>query len=255
MGFQKSSKSYAQYASFAQGAIVMRSNAPRDGFTPRVNKIGNTVYEQQHEEFEGTLYEIEYRDGDYGAQWMFKFTDGSDEYILTDRVGGSYAQHIISALAKASVDLSQPITLAPWKMDRKDDPTKYVTGCVVRQHGEKITRIYCSSRTPEDKRDGAKPLPDKEEKILSGKVVYDDTEIIKFLSSVVDTVQKRIDVAREKLFAAAINPKSVAATNAGAEPAGVQQGLDALYTNTPDPTSKKTAKPKASGQSYGDVPF
>ena len=97
MGFhQDHGASRATYAKFADGKIVLTSRDPRDGFTERVNKVGNKVYEQAHPAFTGELLSIEFRESDYGNQWQFRFADRIETVYISDRVNGSYAKGIIT---------------------------------------------------------------------------------------------------------------------------------------------------------------
>jgi hypothetical protein len=114
MGFHHATgQSVATWASFADGKIVLRSRDPREGFIARVNKVGNTVYEQRHEAFTGRLQNIRMTDNDYGSQFCFNFADGDDTYIITDRMDGSYARAVISYLASDAFDPAASVGVAP----------------------------------------------------------------------------------------------------------------------------------------------
>ena len=233
MGFHQSTGgSRYTYASFADGKIVLRSKEPREGYTARVNKIGNTVYEQMHEEFTGYLRAIEARENDYGSQWCFTFEDAPEKYIITDRLNGSYAKSIISALASADYDPNEKITVAPWRMDDPKGGDKYIVGAVVKQRGQKLARKYCSPNTPEDKRNGATPLPVLKEMKVSGKMVYDDTDQIEFLTGVVATINGRL----------------------GATPAEALPSAPSAPVSEALPTAPSTAKP-SKRDNPSDVPF
>lgn len=196
MGFhQDFGATRATYAKFADGQIVLTSRDPRDGFTERVNKVGNKVYEQRHPAFTGDLLGIDFRESDYGNQWQFKFADRIEQVYISDRVNGSYAKGIITALANEAFDPTKPVTLTPWRMDDPRGGDKYMVGCTVKQSGTKIARAYVSPNTPADKLNGAKTLPPMQEVTVSGKKVLDDTDQIVFLTDLVRAINDRIQAA------------------------------------------------------------
>jgi hypothetical protein len=196
MGFhQNNGGAKATYAKFADGNIVLTSREPRDGFTGRTNKVGNTVYEQKHDAFTGELLGIDARETDYGNQWQFRFADRIEQVFISDRINGSYAKGIITALASEAFDPTKPITLSPWRMDDPRGGDKYMVGCTVKQQGQKIARAYVSPNTPADKLNGAKTLPPMQEVTVSGKKVLDDTDQIVFLTDLVRVINERIQAA------------------------------------------------------------
>lgn len=188
----------ATYASFADGKIVVRSKQERPGFTERTTKIGTVVYEQKHGAYQGTLESIDIFENDYGIQWHFRMNDGGQTTILTDRINGSYAKGIISALANTAFDIEQPVSLEPWRIDM--EAGKYIVGCNVKQNGKALPRVWCSPNTPEEKRNGAKPLPKLQEVTLSGKKVYDDTDQINVLKDEVTKIMARVQALNDKKF-------------------------------------------------------
>ena len=194
MGFTNNTGgNHATWASFADGKIVLRSKDPREGFTARVNKIGNTVYEQRHNAFVGYLTEIGSSDNDYGSQFLFKFDDEGGSYILTDRLDGSYARAIISHLSSDAFDPTKPVTLTPWRMDDPKGGDKYIVGCNVEQNGKKLPRKYCSSRVPEDKRAGAQPFPEITMVRINGKMQMDSSPIVDILTKEAEAINERIN--------------------------------------------------------------
>lgn len=220
------------YAGFANGQIVLRSREAITGYTERVNKLGNTVYEQHHPAFTGRLQEIQFRDGDYGAQWVFKFKDKGDLFAITDRVNGSYAKGIITALANESFDPAKDVTLSPWRMDDPRGGDKYMVGCAVKQDGQRIARAYVSPNVPEDKRNGAKLLPPMQEVKVSGKTVLDDSDTIDLLTKLVEEINAKVSKA-----------------------AGVVQASGASKPQTFDEMMEQHRAKATSGPVPDDVPF
>lgn len=188
----------ATYASFADGKIVVRSKQERPGYTERTTRIGTVVYEQKHGAYQGTLESIDIFENNYGLQWHFRMNDGAQTTILTDRINGSYAKGIISSLANEAYDIAQPISLEPWRIDMENG--KYIDGCNVKQGGKALPRVWCSPNTPEDKRNGAKPLPKLQEVTLSGKKVYDDTDQINVLKDEVTKIMDKLQTANYAKF-------------------------------------------------------
>lgn len=194
MGFHHATgQNVATWASFADGKIVLRSRDPREGFVARVNKIGNTVYEQRHEAFTGRLQNIRMTDNDYGSQFCFNFVDGDDTYIITDRMDGSYARAVISYLASDAFDPVKPVTLVPWKMADKNDPDKYFVGCKVTQADKELPRRWVSHRVPEDKRNGAQPFPEMAMVKVNGKMTPDATPIIELLCKAAEEITAKCE--------------------------------------------------------------
>lgn len=230
MGFTNNAGgNYATWASFADGKIVLRSKEPREGFTARVNKIGNTVYEQRHNAFEGYLTEISSSDNDYGSQFLFKFEDASGSYILTDRLDGSYARAIISHLAVDSFDPTQPVTLTPWRMDDPRGGDKYIVGCNVQQGGKKLPRKYCSSRTPEEKRNGAQPFPEIQMVRINGKMQMDSSPVVDILTAEAEKINARLSSvpmpAKQKAQPAGTSAEAQAWATSDAKPRPVMTDI------------------------------
>ena len=241
MGFhQDHVATRATYAKFADGHIVLSSREPREGFSARTNKLGNTVYEQKHAAFTGTLLGIEARETDYGNQWNFRFADRLETYYISDRINGSYAKGIICSLAHADYDPTKPVTLTTWRMDDPRGGDKYIVGATVKQAGNKIPRAYVSPNTPEDKRNGAGTLPPMQEVTVSGKKVLDDTDQIVFLTDLVAKINERILSANVTMQNATPSP-----TGPGPSPAA--QSFDEMM-------AQHRAK-ATSGPVPDDVPF
>lgn len=250
MGFtQGSQQSYAQYASFADGKIVLRSKTERDGYTQRTTKVGTVVYEQKHNAYEGVLESIDIFENDYGIQWHFRFIDGGQTTIITDRINGSYAKGIISSLANPLYDIDSHVSLEPWRMDL--DAGKYIVGCAVKQNGKTLPRVWCSPNTPEDKRNGAKPLPKMAEVTVSGKKVLDDTDQINVLKDEVAKIMQRIEAGNAAKLDDYLTKQAAAKTSPPVDP-------DAMFGTGPQNQSELFAEVRAkatSGPAPDDVPF
>jgi hypothetical protein len=168
------------WAKFAEGKIVLSSKEPRAGYVSRVNKNGNTVYEEHHDAFTGVLQSVEISESEYGKQFVFRFFDGKGYYNITAGYSSRYAKTMISALASPAVDLQDQVTLVPYSF--KNDKDKTVTGVTLMQRAVKVPPAY-----------SRETLPPLREVKIKGQIQYDDTEIMDFLEARVnDTIRPRL---------------------------------------------------------------
>ena len=186
MGFHDSTHAGNKvYASITRGKIVLSSREAREGFTQRINKAGNTVYEQEHGAFTGYLVDVSVYEADWGTQWNFVFRDSADatapQVVMTAKLDSAYAKSLLNSLCNPAADLSLPVTVTPYLYE-KDGKQK--AGTTVTQRGQKIAWQYT--------RDNG--LPPMMEIKVKGEVVWDSTEIIEFFKAKVDTeIKARID--------------------------------------------------------------
>lgn len=181
MGFHSSPAAPATtWAKFAEGKIVLSSKTPREGYVSRVNKAGNTVYEQAHDAFTGYLSDITISESEYGKQFVFRFESELSYYNITAEYSSRYAKTILIAMAAPQYNPAEKVTLVPYSF--KNDKDKSVVGVTLRQGGEKIPAAY--DRTT---------LPPLREVKVKGNTIWDDTEVMDFLEARLnDTIRPRI---------------------------------------------------------------
>ena len=181
MGFHAASPGPSTtWAKFAEGKIVLSSKEPRAGYVSRVNKNGNTVYEEHHDAFTGVLQEVQISESEYGKQFIFRFFDGTQYYNITASYSSRYSKTMLNALASPAVALQDQITLVPYSF--KNDKDKSVVGVTIQQRGVKVPPAYDKTTLP----------PLREVKI-KGQIQYDDSEIMDFLEARLnDTIRPRV---------------------------------------------------------------
>lgn len=98
------------------GRIVKSSKVQNaDGTaTQRINKAGNTVFEEYYPFFTGTLVDIQTKMAtEYGDKIIFSFvTNDGTSYTFDTSLYGSLADRLLKTLP--NLDLSKKITIAPW---------------------------------------------------------------------------------------------------------------------------------------------
>lgn len=178
MGFHESTNGPSKtWAKFAQGKICLSSREPRDGYTERVNKAGNTVYEQYHDAFTGYLQDVTATDeGDYGRQWIFTMQDEGRQFAFATGYSTRYAKSMLNALCNPALDYNAKMTLKPYAFE--NDQGKKIVGVTIYQ-GEKITGAYDKTTLP----------PLREVKV-KGETMWDDTEVMEFFEAKLSEVIK-----------------------------------------------------------------
>ena len=161
------------YCHFANGKLVVSSKTERDGFTPRVNKKGTTVYELFHDAFTGRLESVAVETNDYGTQVKFTCTgDGpTDRYVISCGIRSRYSQCLAGAfmtLLNERAYLTKPLTFKPYEFPDKQDPERIVSGVTLMHGGQKVPTAFASHRTPDADLSGRTKLPPPVE-VVDGK--------------------------------------------------------------------------------------
>lgn len=175
MSFITNSAPKVTWAKIAQGKIVLTSKEERDGYTARVNKLGNTVYEKFFEGFEGKLVSIRTQDGEYGCQYIFSFKDGEDFVNIAIGCESKYANHLILRLLSSQIDIKQPFSIKPYSFQSEEG--NQISGLNVFQNDLKIQPAYSKEDMPQ---------PDKV--IIKKKLTYNWTPVTDFLEERMKTV-------------------------------------------------------------------
>ena len=152
------------YCHFANGKLVVSSKTERDGFTARVNKLGNTVYEQFHDAFTGRVESVEVETNDYGTQVKLTCTgdNPTDRYVISCGIRSRYSQCLagqFTTLMNDRADLTKPVTFKPYEFADREQPDRIVAGVNIYVNGQKIPSAYASHRTPDADLNGRIKLP------------------------------------------------------------------------------------------------
>lgn len=169
-----------EYFTVSDGQFVKRVKEPTDASQSRVNKNGVTVHEEFYKALTGTIVSAEIRENGYGKDWSFKLVHEGGAYVVQMPYGSRYA----TDLAKRFPNLQhgQAVRLMPWSL--VDDKTgKKRSGLAVYQGGHKIEPYYT--------KDSAEQLPQLNQVKVSGKMVWDSTE----LDEAVEQILKGFNVA------------------------------------------------------------
>lgn len=163
------------YFTILSGKFCQRVDQNTDGATPRVNKLGNTVYEMFYDSFTGKLLDIKVKDGSYGKSWVFIFQDDSSPILWNLQL--SYSNSYATALLKMlpNIDLESPIKLSP---SQKVVDGKTQSSLFINQNGKTIKHAYT--------RENPNGLPDLEEKTVKGQTVWDDTLRLEYLFTMIN---------------------------------------------------------------------
>lgn len=130
-----------------------------------------------YDEIEGQITGMSFRDDEFEGQKIRKLnvtlTDGEQDYVLSTKTDSSYFSSLISFLKNA--DLAKPLTLVPFYKVEKDGKSKL--GILVKQNGSFLKSYYT--------KDNPNGLPAFNKVVVSGKTLWDKTDYLAFLESVI----------------------------------------------------------------------
>ncbi len=104
-------------------------------------------WELIYSKLEGTITNIEFRDGDYGKQILLTVTDGDDEVIVAQGTSTNFGEDILKKLP--SVDFAEKITLQPFAFTSEEG--KPVRGVTIMQKGEKLYNFFWDNEAKKPK--------------------------------------------------------------------------------------------------------
>ncbi len=173
MGFK--TRERGTYFTIFNGKFCQRVDENYEGAKSRVNKIGKTVYEIFHDSFTGKLVKINTQDSEYGKSWIFVFVDDEGNFYNLQL---AYSNGMAVALLKMlpNIDVSKPFELSP---DQKMVDGKNRSSLFVKQDGQNIKHAYT--------RENPNGMPDLKKIKVKGNDVWDDTDRLEFLFSMIDT--------------------------------------------------------------------
>lgn len=185
----------AIFLNISNGKICKRVLKPTPTSIERVNKNGQTVFEEHYKAWKGRITDISVREHkEYGKFWNITLTDEAGDAILSMNYSSGYSNAFLKTLP--NVDLNSDVIITP---NLKIEGDKKKTTVFITQHGQPTKWFYT--------KDNPNGLPELKSIKVKGKLTYDDSDILEFLEKMVMTE------IRPKL-----GNKTPSAVPAGAEP-------------------------------------
>lgn len=171
------------YLSISNGKLVQRVNEPTEDSVTRVNKTGKTVHEVFWKDWSGTIAGIERVDGEYGSDWRLTLDDGQQRAVIQFQVGSRYATEFAKRVPNITPGFA--IRFMPWQMDGADGKKKSGVAVYQNRHGvpgqeQKVEPYYT--------RESAEQMPQLKQVKVSGKVLWDSTELDEFVAGILNTL-------------------------------------------------------------------
>lgn len=200
MGLENNSN--AIYLTISNGKICRQVASKTEASKERTNKNGKLVHEEFYDKISGMLTDIKVREVEIAGQqskfWELKIEDEGKFYQLQFNYSSGYASCFLKSIPNA--DLSQRISFIP-KMTEENGKKK--TTLFVTQGGNPLKHFYT--------KDSPNGLPQMVQKMVKGKNVWDDYDMMQFL---------------EKMINEKIKPQLKGASSTKAEPAMANAEMD-----------------------------
>ena len=168
------------FLNISDGKIVRTHQNPVEGVTlTRTNKNGKVVHEEKFSSITGLITDIKSKETPFGMVWEITMQDGDEEFILSWNYSSRYTNHFFRALP--NVDLTLPLTLNPWAMKDKTDPSKTAIGLsiyqgVAGQDKKQKAEFAYTKEQPGD-------MPELEQHKVKGKIQWDDSAQLEFFET------------------------------------------------------------------------
>lgn len=156
------------------GKFCQRVPENTPGAVSRLNKLGKLVHEKFYDSFTAKLIGIKTKDTDYGKNWVFTFKDKDVEYNLQLSYSNSYATAFLKMLPNINLDKEMKIEPSQEEVDGKIKSSLFV-----KQDGVNIKHAYTK-----EKPNG---MPDMKQITVKSQPVWDDTDRLEFLYTMVQT--------------------------------------------------------------------
>lgn len=170
-------RALGQYIGIYKGKFCQRVQENTEGAVSRVlekgQNAGKTVWEKYYDSFVGKLIDIKVNESPYGKQWDFAFKDQDEVYHLNLAYSNSFAKNFLKILP--NVDLSKEMKVQP---ETKEVDGKNKSSLFVSQDGVSLKHAYT--------KDNPNGLPQMVQVKVSGNLVWDDTDQLEFLHSMVE---------------------------------------------------------------------
>lgn len=164
------------FLNISDGKIVRQHQNPIEGTTvTRTNKNSKVVHEEFFKAVTGIITDIKSKETPFGMVWEISVQDGDEDFVVSFNYSSRYTNHFFRALPNA--DLSQPLSIHPWSMKDKKDPSKQAIGLSLYQNKEKLEFAY----TKEEPGD----MPDLKQTKVKGKIQWDDSDQLEFFEKLV----------------------------------------------------------------------
>lgn len=130
------------YLTIAQGRMVEKSTednpeAVKREYTTKDGKTG-VKYEIQHANLTGHIIGLDFRDTEFGEQFVITITAGGEQAKLSMPTDSNYFTDFAKRLP--GIDLDREVTLNPYELEK--DNGKTAKGISVKQGNEKIMNAY-----------------------------------------------------------------------------------------------------------------
>lgn len=200
MGLENNSN--AIYLTISNGKICRQVASKTEASKERTNKNGKLVHEEFYDKISGMLVDIKVREVEIAGQqskfWELKIEDEGKFYQLQFNYSSGYASCFLKSIPNA--DLSKRISFIP-KMAEENGKKK--TTLFVTQGGSPLKHFYT--------KDNPNGLPQMVQKMVKGKNVWDDYDMMQFL---------------EKMINEKIKPQLKGASSTKPEPAMANAEMD-----------------------------
>lgn len=162
-----------EYFTVSDGQLVKRVKEPTAMSQSRTNKNGVTVHEERYKALTGKLIKSELRESQYGKDWSFTIAHEGGRYVVQMPHGSRYATDFAKRFP--NIDLNQDVKLQPWALVDEASGKKRA-GISIYQGGQKVEPFYT--------RDSAEQMPQLKQVKVSGKMVWDSTELDEFVDAI-----------------------------------------------------------------------
>ena len=173
MGSVKSSN--AIFLSVSEGKIVRRFTQPTPDSKQRTTKEGKIVNEETYKGWSGRIADIQFKEHEeYGSFVNVHISDGEENAVIQIKQSSGYANAFLKMLP--NVDLGQDVVITP---NMKVEGDKKKTSMFITQGGNPVKWAYT--------RENPNGLPELKQIKIKGKLTYDDSDVIEFLQTMVNT--------------------------------------------------------------------
>lgn len=164
----------SNYYNISNGKVVRSfgKNEPENiKTTSRVNKNGDTVFEQNFDFIEGNIFDAKLTEHDeYGSHIVLTISDGETKADLQIKFDSAYARSFLFKLP--NLDIKSKVKIKPYSFVSKDNG-KTITGLNVF-NPDKLSNAYT--------KENPNGLPQLKKVKFNGKEQWDKTEQIEFLT-------------------------------------------------------------------------
>jgi len=164
----------AAFYSISNGKICRQFATPTSTSVSRLNMNGKTVHEEFYDYIDGVIVDIATRESGYGKEWNITLDDNGQKQMLQMNYSGGYAAAFLKTLPNVNLDLK--VKLTP-KLTIEGDKKR--TTLFVNQQGVALKHFYT--------KDAPNGLPRLKEVKVKGKTAWDDSDMMEFLESMINT--------------------------------------------------------------------